>query len=117
MQNRNKEFVKLYNDAIIAATIDNAGNPNRESDLHLESALCHLITRFADEIPPIQEERFHKSFRQIDVVDQDAHEGLGGCLDMVFWNLLNCNCKIFWELQEEWTSNMKEKEEVPSASD
>ena len=85
-----------------------------EEDIRLESCICFMLERYIDDIPPIECDRFHKSFRQNDVVDNDAPEGCGGKMDMVIWNLLNCHCTIFWKMQGDWAEAVAAIEEAPS---
>ena len=104
-ENLNKMFAKQYRNRLndLAGTM-------LSSDWHVEMALCHMLTRFAEEIPLVTSERFHKTFRQNDVVDFDAPEGTGGDLDMVFWNLLHCGCCQFWILQEAFVMQAEARE-------
>ena len=104
-ENQNLEFVKQYRERLN----DIAGTA-QIGQWHAESALCHLLKRFAADIPPVQCERFHKTFRQNDVVDNDAPEWGGGCIDMAFWNLLAGDCPVFWSLQTKWTEKFKKEE-------
>jgi hypothetical protein len=111
-ENRNKEFAKLYREQI-----DNVAGIADRNQVHMEYALCHLINRFAEEIPPVECDRFHKTFRQNDVLDFDAPEDCGGAMDMVFWNLLNGQCEIFWRLQGEWSEKLKAEEAKQEVTD
>lgn len=101
-ENRNREFVAMYRQRL-----DELSDSIPNSQRHLEQALCHLLNRFADEIPPVQCDRFHKTFRQSDVIDPDAPDCAGGALDMVFWNLLACDCKVFWKLQQKFCEQLE----------
>lgn len=69
----------------------------KEAKSNVDRALYNLLTRFEDELPPLNN-YFHKAFRQIDCVDTRA----GGYMDMAIWFLLN-ESELFWELFEEYT--------------
>lgn len=58
---------------------------------HAERALWHLLVQHRDKLPPL-DERFHKSFRQMDCID--------GHTDAAIWNLLTA-APTFWRLFEE----------------
>jgi hypothetical protein len=103
-ENQNTEFAKQYREKL-----NDIDGTALSGQWYAESALCHLIKRFAADIPPVQCDRFHKTFRQNDVVDNDAPEDTGGCLDMAFWNLLAGDCPVFWNLQMDWTEKMKKE--------
>ena len=94
MSNMNDEFLEAYDEAIDDALI--SATPQQQQILHAESALCKVLKRFADELPAISDERFHKNFRQFDVIDHAAPEDKGGLMDMVVWNLLY-PCNLFWK--------------------
>ncbi|MEK0337724.1 MAG: hypothetical protein QQN41_09865 [Nitrosopumilus sp.] len=55
---------------------------------YAERALYHLLTKYEDQLPPV-DGYFHKAFRQIDVTDD-------GDTDMAIYCLLH-HSKLFWE--------------------
>lgn len=61
------------------------------SGYYATNALCHMIEKYGEQLPPFND-YFHKSFRQVDILE-DGH------MDMVFWNLLNAT-SVFWEVVE-----------------
>ena len=108
MPNRNKEFAELYREMISEAHRDKHGLTTNQ--IHTESALCHLIERYRNEIPPVEDEYFHKAFRQIDVImDDRAPEDASAAIDMAFWNLLY-PCNLFWKAQEKFINKLKAEE-------
>ena len=108
MPNRNKEFAELYREMISAA---HSGEHGLETNqIHIESALCHLIERYHEEIPPVEDDYFHKAFRQVDVIiDDRAPEEFSAAIDMAFWNLLY-PCNLFWKAQKKFTDKLKDEE-------
>jgi len=108
-ESRNEEFVRNYRKKIDEIR-EGMESYLSEGSIRLEACLCLMLERYIDDIPPVESERFHKSFRQNDVVDNNAPYGCGGNLDMVIWNLLNCKCPIFWEMQGEWVKKLAEEE-------
>jgi len=115
-ESKNEEFVRNYRRTLDEARALGTKSARVEQSHLIESSLCLLLERYTDDILPVESERFHKSFRQNDVVDNHAPYGCGGNLDMVIWNLLNCECPIFWKLQEDWVKKLAE-EEVPREGD
>ena len=69
--------------------------------INSERALFVLLSKHRDNLPAM-DGRFHKTFRQCDVVDD------GGTTDIVIWLLLDA-ARIFWELFEKHAP--KEEEE------
>lgn len=98
MPSVNDEFLEAYDDAITEGLRDYT---LKEDQAHTESALCKLLKRYSDEIPDISDERFHKTFRQVDAVDNDAPDEKGGLIDMAIWNLLY-PCNLFWKVREKF---------------
>lgn len=98
MSSVNDEFLEKYDEAITEGLRDGSLRGNQA---HTESALCKLLKRYSHEIPDISDERFHKTFRQIDAVDNDALDEKGGLMDMAIWNLLY-PCNLFWNLRTQF---------------
>lgn len=102
------EFIEFY-DKQITEVLESATSRQIEQ-MHTESALCKLLRRYSDELPDISDERFHRSFRQIDCVDRHAPDGKGGLMDMVFWNLLY-PCNLFWKSRDAFLQKGGEPED------
>lgn len=67
-----------------------------------ERALWHLLTKFKDVLPEMND-YFHKAFRQTDVTD-DEHA------DMAIWCLLQ-DAPVFWKLFEQVRKQKRKKRE------
>ena len=108
MSSVNDDFLEKYDEAITKGLRDGS---LRDNQAHTEAALCKLLKRYSHEIPDISDERFHKTFRQIDAVDNDAPDEKGGLMDMAIWNLLY-PCNLFWKVRTAFFT----KEEVADES-
>lgn len=63
-----------------------------ETATRCDRALILLLDRWFEEIPEFEDgESFHRMFRQLDVVDEQA----GGQMDMAIWNLIH-ESALFW---------------------
>ena len=72
-------------------TNNGSGDDNRDSD----RALYALLSQFKEQLPEL-DDRFHKSFRQMDCIEDDTE----GTTDYVIWLLL-CQSTLFWKILDE----------------
>ena len=77
-----KEFLEAYDDRHIEVL---SGN---------ERALRALLRQYQDHIPPV-DERFHKTFRKVDVVNDGV--------DTAIWYLLQ-DAPVFWDVYAKLTA-------------
>jgi len=63
----------------------------RDGSSNIERALYHILKENQAILPPLND-RFHKTFRQVDVTDSPH-------VDMVIWHLLN-ESALFWTILE-----------------
>lgn len=87
-RHRMDRFVKMFDQATKA----------RQDDDPTSRALYHMVNAFRYELPDL-DGRFHKGFRQYDVLDVETSPSAGGSVDMAFWNMLNAS-DLFWRIYE-----------------
>ena len=69
---------------------------DKEATTRGDTALFLILNEYKGVLPEVSE-RFHKSFRQIDVLPNSS-------LDMAVWHLLS-NSPLFWKIFHEETNN------------